>query len=124
MSDRDRIVLRGIEFLASHGATEEERLRKQKFSVDVTLHMDLSGPATSDRLQDTADYQELGEMVIEIGTTSRHKLLESLAKQIVGAVQKRWPTAGITITVRKLQPPVPFAVKSIEVSLDAPPMDA
>lgn len=117
----DRISLQGIEFLAVHGATEDERQRRQRFSVDLVLHMDLSGPATSDRLRDTADYQELGDLVIDTATSSVHHLLESLAKQIVQAVQERWPKAGVSLTVRKLQPPVSFAVRAIEVSLERPP---
>ena len=117
---KDQIVLRGIEFLASHGATEEERLRRQRFSVDVTLSLDLSSPAKSDRLADTADYAELGEMVIRIATESRHHLLESLAQEIIVSVQERWESADVTITVRKLQPPVAFSVQSIEVSITSP----
>ena len=116
----DSISLRGIEFLAVHGVTEAERQRKQRFSVDLTLHMDLSGPADSDRLRDTADYQELGDLVISTANASVHHLLESLAKEIISVVQERWPKAAVTLTVRKLQPPVSFAVQAIEVSLEAP----
>lgn len=119
---QDSIVLTGIEFLASHGATEEERVRKQRFSVDLKLSLDLSEPASTDSLKDTADYQTLGETVIEIGTRGRHHLLETLAQEIIDKILEEKPTAQITVTVRKLQPPVPFSVRSIEVTLTRGPL--
>jgi dihydroneopterin aldolase len=116
----DAVTLRGIEFLGTHGATEEERLRKQRFSVDLRLELPLDVPAQTDQLADTADYAQIGERVIQIGTETRHYLLESLANNILEAIHESWPQAALTITVRKLQPPVAFPVQSIEVTLCRP----
>ena len=113
----DAIILEGIEFLGVHGATEEERLRHQRFSVDLTLELPLDKPAESDRLADTVNYDELGHLVIRIGTTARYHLLETLAANIANAIQDRWPHAAVTVAVRKSSPPVAFTVSSIEVRL-------
>ena len=36
-------------------------------------------------------------------------------------VQDRWPQAKVRVTVKKLSPPVDFAVKSIEVTIRRKP---
>ena len=116
----DAIVLRGIEFLGVHGATAEERLRRQRFSVDVTLELDLARSARTDRLADTVDYGAIGEMVVEIGQTARYHLLEALASRIADDLQTRWPRASVTVAVRKVAPPVKFPVAEIEVRIARP----
>lgn len=117
----DAITLRGIEFVGVHGATEEERLRHQRFSVDLVLELPLDKPAGSDALADTVDYAAVGELVVKVGTTARHHLLESLAAHIAGDVQDRWPTAAVTVSIRKLSPPVDFQVAAIEVRIHRAP---
>lgn len=119
----DAITLRGIEFVGIHGATEEERVRHQRFSVDLTLELPLDKPAETDALADTVDYAAVGELVVTVGTTARHHLLESLAAHIACEVQDRWPGASVTVSIRKLSPPVKFAVQSIEVSVHRPARD-
>ena len=117
----DAITLRGIEFVGVHGATEEERLRHQRFSCDLVLELPLDKPAASDTLADTVDYGAVGELVVNVGTTARHHLLESLAAHIAREVQDRWPAAAVTVTVRKAAPPVDFQVAAIEVRIHRPP---
>ena len=116
----DAIVLRGIEFLGVHGATAEERLRRQRFSVDVTLELDLARSARTDRLADTVDYGAIGELVVTIGTGARYHLLEALASRIADDLQARWPRAAVTVAVRKVAPPVKFPVREIEVRIARP----
>ena len=116
----DAIVIKGIEFLGVHGATEEERLRHQRFSVDVTLELPLDKPAASDALSDTVDYAKAGEIVVHVGTTARYHLLETLAAHIAKDLQEKWPAAAVTVSIRKLSPPVDFAVQSIEVRIHRP----
>lgn len=116
----DAIILRGIEFVGVHGATEEERVRHQRFSVDLTIELPLDVPARSDALSDAVDYAQVGALVTEIGTTARYHLLEALASRIATEVQNRWPAAAVTVSIRKLSPPVSFAVQAIEVRVHRP----
>jgi len=117
----DAITLRGIEFLGVHGATEEERLRHQRFSVDLTIELPLDKPAASDALADTVDYSKAGELVVHIGTTARYHLLETLAAHMAREIQDRWPAAAVTVSIRKLSPPVEFQVAAIEVRIHRAP---
>lgn len=116
----DAITLKGIEFVGIHGATEEERVRHQRFAVDLVLELPLDKPATTDALSDTVDYGAVGELVVKVGTTVRYHLLESLAAHIAREVQQRWPAAAVTVSIRKLSPPVQFQVGAIEVRIHRP----
>ena len=116
-----RIRMRGIEFVGVHGATEMERVRSQRFSVDLALDLPLDRVATTDRIEDAVDYRDLGHMVIRIGTTAKYHLLEALAASIADEVQDRWPQAKVHVTVKKMSPPVDFAVQSIEVRITREP---
>jgi dihydroneopterin aldolase len=119
----DTIRMKGIEFVGVHGATEMERIRHQRFSVDLVLELPLDRAAKTDSIADAVDYRDLGHMVIHIGTTAKYHLVETLATHIASELQDRWPTAAVTITVRKLSPPVDFAVQSIEVRIHRKPRE-
>ena len=117
----DRIRMKGIEFVGVHGATDVERIRSQRFSVDLTLELPLAKVAKTDRIEDAVDYRDLGHMVIRVGTTAKYHLLETLAANIADEVQDRWPQAKVSVNVKKLSPPVDFAVQSIEVQITRMP---
>jgi len=117
----DTIRMKGIEFVGVHGATDVERIRSQRFAVDLILDVPLANPAKTDQITDAVDYRDLGHMVIRIGTTAKFHLLEALAAAIADEVQERWPAAKVAVTVKKLSPPVDFAVKSIEVTIRRKP---
>jgi dihydroneopterin aldolase len=117
----DTIRMKGIEFVGVHGATDMERIRHQRFAVDLIVDLPLGHAVQSDDIADAVDYRDLGHMVIRIGTTAKFHLLEALAGAIADEVQKRWPKARVGVTVKKLSPPVDFAVKSIEVTIRRQP---
>jgi dihydroneopterin aldolase len=57
-SDRirpDRIELRGLRALGTHGVLPEEKERAQPFEVDLALEVDLRPAGRSDALADTVD---------------------------------------------------------------------
>jgi 7,8-dihydroneopterin aldolase/epimerase/oxygenase len=113
----DTIRMKGIEFVGVHGATEMERIRHQRFAVDLVLYLPLAHAAKTDQIADAVDYRSLGHMVIRIGTTAKFHLLEALASAIADEVQDQWPHAKVVVTVKKLSPPVDFAVRRIEVTV-------
>src|SRR3954471_16531256 len=83
----DRIRMKGIEFVGVHGATDVERIRSQRFSVDLTLELPLARVAKTERIEDAVDYRDLGTMVIRFGTSAKYHLLETLAANIADEVQ-------------------------------------
>jgi 7,8-dihydroneopterin aldolase/epimerase/oxygenase len=99
------VVLTRIAFEGRHGATESERRTSRTFEVDVEIDTSLERAAKSDALADTIDYREVAEIIVGLGTSETHHLLESLAGRMLGALQAKYPAAGFRVELRKLNPP-------------------
>ena len=115
----DRIELRGLRVVGTHGVLAEERERAQPFEVDLDLDVDLTKPGSSDALGDTIDYGSVVEAVAGVITGPHSDLLEHLAERIASAALAAGAplTEAVTVTVRKLRPPVPFELGSAGVTV-------
>jgi 7,8-dihydroneopterin aldolase/epimerase/oxygenase len=121
----DRIEVRNLRLLGVHGLLPHERSRPQPFEVDLDLQLDMTRAAASDDLADTADYGAVIEVAAAVVAGPPHDLLESLAGAIADAVLEDAHVTSVTVTVRKLRPPVPHDVGSTGVRLTRPrPHDA
>lgn len=99
----------------------EEQDRAQPFEVDVTLAADLTPAGASDDLADTVDYGAVAATAAGVVTGEHHQLLERLATHIaddVLAIDAR--ITSVTVTVRKLRPPLPVDVASVGVTITRP----
>lgn len=118
----DCIELRGLRCVATHGVLPEERERAQPFEVDVWVWANLSVPGASDNLADTIDYGGLAEVVMGAMNRGHASLLEHLAERVAGAVLCFGGPAvtaprAVTVTVRKLRPPLPLDLASSAVTV-------
>lgn len=116
----DRIELRGLRAVGTHGVLAEEQARAQPFEVDLDLDADLAPAGRSDDLADTVDYGALAERVASVVTGERHALLERLAERIAEAALADERVRSVTVTVRKLRPPVPVDLASAGVRVVRP----
>lgn len=114
----DRIRIAGLRELGVHGVLPEEQTRPQPFEVDVELSVDLGVASESDDLDDTVDYAAVCEAVSRVVSSERYQLLERLAARIaeVCCVDER--VQRVSVTVRKLHPPVRAMVDHVAVSLE------
>jgi FolB domain-containing protein len=103
----DRIELRGLRAVGFCGALPEEQERPQPFEIDLDVEADLSRAGTSDQLSDTLDYGAIAAAVELVVTTERFTLLERLATRIAEVVLGDARATAVTVTLRKLRPPVP-----------------
>jgi dihydroneopterin aldolase len=99
------IVLRDIGFEGRHGATAIERKSLRKFEADLEIDIDGDSGQRTDRLTDTVDYSAMAEIIVSIGAGEPHRLLESLARRIVDALEARVPGARFRLELRKMNPP-------------------
>lgn len=104
-----------------HGALPGEQDRAQPFEVDVDLAADLAAAGASDTLADTVDYGSAATAAAAVVTGERHQLLERLAQRIAEDVLALDPRiSSVTVTVRKLRPPVPVDLASAAVRISRP----
>ena len=112
----DRIELRGLRALGAHGALPEERDRSQPFEVDLDLFVDLQPAGRSDDLADTVDYGGFAAAVAVV-EGPHAELIETLAERVARAVLAAAGdrATAVTVTVRKLRPPVALSLESVAV---------
>lgn len=112
----DQIVLTGIHGFGYHGLFEHERKDGQDFFVDLTLSVDLSAAAQSDLIDDTVNYAEITDLVVEEITSSPVNLIEKLASRIAERVlNQHLKVQTVVVTVHKPQEPVAAQLKDIAV---------
>ena len=113
----DRIELRGLRAVGYCGALPEEQSRPQPFEVDLDVHLDLSAPGASDELDDTVDYGAVGQSVVDVVERGRFVLIERMAQVIADGVLADERVEAVTVTVRKVRPPVPFELTTSAVRI-------
>jgi len=113
----DRIELRGLRVVGTHGLLPEERTRAQPFEVDLDLDVDLRPAGDSDRLADTVDYGAVAAAVERTLAGPRSfGLLEGLVAHVAAAVLQVDPRiTGVTVALRKLRPPLALDIASVGV---------
>lgn len=100
-------MLDGLTVSALCGALPEERVRRQPFVIDIAIEADLSIAGASDDLDDTINYGAVTEAVQEMIDDEQFTLLERMAQRVVEVVFEQPRATAVTVTVRKVRPPVP-----------------
>ncbi len=113
----DSIQLRGLRVVGICGVLAEERTRPQPFEIDLDVDVDLVSAGDSDDLDDTLDYGVVAEAVAALVATERFALLERMAARIAEVVLAHPGSRAVTVTVRKLRPPVPLDLASSGVRI-------
>jgi dihydroneopterin aldolase len=118
----DCLQLRALRAVGTHGLLPEERERAQPFEVDLDIDADFRDAGQSDDLADTIDYGALSVAVAGVVGGEHADLLEHLAQRIATTVlDLAGPRArSVTVTLRKLRPPVPVDMASAAVRITRP----
>lgn len=119
MAAQGHIIIKGLRELGVHGVLPEEQTRPQPFEVDVELTADLSTAGESDALDDTIDYSAVCEAISRVVSSERYALLERLATRIAEVCRQDDRVTAVTVTVRKLHPPVRAMVDHVAVRIEA-----
>lgn len=115
----DRILVRGLRVLGTHGVLPAEADRPQPFAIDLELRVDLAAAAASDRLEDTVDYGRVAERAVAVVASGPpRRLIETLAASVAAAVLDVDPRVEeVTVTLRKLEPPLSLELTDVGVRL-------
>ncbi len=98
----DLISIQGLTAPARLGVDAAEREKPQPVEIDLEVELDASDAGRSDRLEDTVDYSNLVDEVVEIVSSANYRLLEALAQRIADAVLSRPRVEAVTVSVTKL----------------------
>ncbi len=112
----DVIEIRGLRVVCHVGVPDAERAAAQPLEIDVDLEVDLTSAGVSDDVGDTVDYGAVTVAVADAVAAGRFALLERVARVAADtalAVDQR--STAVTVTVRKLRPPIPRDVATAGV---------
>ena len=113
----DVVELRGLRAIGTHGVLAEEQRRAQPFLVDIDVGADLVDAGQSDNLNDTLDYGALVESAVRVVTGEHHALLERVAQRIADELLALDRVERVTVTIRKVRPPLPQDVATAAVTI-------
>jgi dihydroneopterin aldolase len=103
----DRIILKGMEFYAFHGATPAERAHGQHFRLDVEMQVDLLDAGKTDQLTETVHYGHVFKRIRDTVTGTAWNLIETVAQQVADTILAEFPKVR-SVTVRVEKPKVPI----------------
>ncbi len=112
----DAIELRELRLSASIGVSSEERHHAQPISIDIEIERPFEAAAFSDDLAETTNYAEVLTLASRLATQGNFLLLETLACRVANEVLAfDEAITSVTVSVRKLHPPVPEDVATVGV---------
>ena len=117
MSTNDFIGLRGLKAVGRHGIAPGERDRPQPFEIDLNLYVDMSAAAKSDNIEDTVDYGPICEEVVAVVQNESFDLIEFLAERITQVALAHERVEKVTVSLRKLRPPVATQLDCVGVTI-------
>lgn len=119
MTGHFTIELKGLRFFAQHGMYEEEAKVGNEFEVDVSVVHSAPEKMISS-IDQTVNYAEIFR-IVQDEFSHRRQLLETCAMQIAGRLQKQFPEIEkLTISIRKLNPPITNFSGSVGVTYTWP----
>ncbi len=118
MRATDTIRLRGLRFYGRHGVAPAETTLGQRFTVDVTLSLDLQPAGRADDLAQTVDYGAVYTEVRGVVEGPPFHLIEAVAERIAGRILEGYPRVS-TVRVRVGKPgaPVEGVLKTVEIEI-------
>lgn len=112
-----RMMLEGIRFRARHGVSDAERGLPQDFVATVELELPLAALPATDTLRGVYDYGHLAEIVVEEGTRTSCRLLETLAQHLIARILAESPAISVSVRIKKFGPPTPVSVDAASIEL-------
>ncbi len=114
------INIDSIRAFGRHGLSDEERSRPQPFEVDLKVTLAGDEAVQSDEITDTVDYDRIVSIAVETVENTQCKLIEHLAGSIGRLImdEHRDKMESVSVTVRKLHPPMVYHVGSVGVCVE------
>lgn len=114
----DTIFVNGLALHAYHGVAEHEGRVGQTFVVDLALEVDLARAARTDKVADTASYDDIVATASRAFCAQPFKLVEAAAGAVADALLSAFPQATrVRVTVRKPHAPIAATFQDVGVTL-------
>jgi len=109
------VYVKGLEFYAFHGVSEEERAVGHRLRLTVAARVDETA-GKSDQIHETLDYGKLALFALEVASGSQAKTLEHVVYRLGEAILMRFPICkSVCVELEKIAPPLPLTIEAVGV---------
>jgi dihydroneopterin aldolase len=109
------VYVKGLEFYAFHGVTEEERAVGHRLRLSISAEVEETA-GKSDLVHETLDYGKLASFALEVASRSQSRTLEHVVDRLGEAVLMRFPICvSVEVELEKIAPPLPFTIEAVGV---------
>lgn len=117
MTIPDKILISGMDCVATIGVSAEEQKTKQHLFIDIEFSADARISAKTDSIKDAVDYDTVAQAVAAVCASQPFHLIETVAERIASRLLEGFPISQVRVLVRKISPvPAPrVAYVSIEI---------
>lgn len=113
----DKIIIKGIEVFAYHGALSEENTLGQRFTIDITMKKDIKKACINDTLEDTVHYGFVHDDVVTLTKNNKFKLIEKLAEELAKMIIEKYGVEEVTVSIEKPNAPINGIFKYVAVEI-------
>jgi 7,8-dihydroneopterin aldolase/epimerase/oxygenase len=114
----DRIFVKGLSLHAYHGVMPHEGKVGQSFTLDLTLDVDLTEAARSDKVADTVSYDAVAQAAAQAFCAQRYRLVEAAAGAVADAILGQFPRVTcVRVRVHKPHAPIPATFDDVGVEI-------
>ena len=113
----DKIIIKGIEVFAFHGAFPEENLLGQRFTVNIEMQKDIRKACLNDTLEDTVHYGFVHDDVVNIAKNNKFKLIEKLAEEIAKLIIIKYGVSIVKVNIEKPNAPINGIFRYVAVEI-------
>lgn len=111
------IFVKGLEFYAFHGVSDEEQTIGHRYEVDLEMTVRTEATAT-DSVTDSVDYGDVATEIARFSQEARFRTVERLGQGIVDVLFSRYPRVkAIRLRVAKRLPPAPIIAVAAGIEL-------
>jgi len=97
----DRIFVTDLRVDAIVGIWDWERAMTQTIRIDLEMAWDIGRAVETDDIDAALDYRAVSKRVVAYIEESRFRLIETMAENIAGLVQREFGVPWLSVTIRK-----------------------
>ena len=113
----NKIRLKNIQLIGYHGATKKEQKQGQRFEIDIVAYTDFDSAIKTDKIDATTDYSSIYDEVVNVFSSHRFNLIESLANKIACSLTSDFSLSACKVTIRKPDAPMNGILDAVEVEV-------
>lgn len=112
----DTVFIEGLTIETVIGIYDWERRVHQPVVLDVEMAFDNTGPASTERIEDTLDYKRVSKRLIAFVEGSSFQLVETLAERCAAIIRDEFGVAWVRLKLSK--PGAVRGAKAVGVMLE------